>query len=154
MKRKSWSRGDLIIAFYIAKFGLKGLNITRAELVKEVIGETTIKSLNMQAANFRFMLNIEGNRLSATSKNKLAIIEELGTRPIVFVRTIVLELIANSDFRMNRGIHNRNNKEAEKRKRGLNNQYALNFICNYKKASRYRVLRPVTQIQEAQGCLF
>jgi len=64
MKKRIWSKQELTIAYYVAKFNLNGLeNISLSELAEDVIKNTTKQSLNMQVANFRYLLDIPGHKL-------------------------------------------------------------------------------------------
>jgi hypothetical protein len=135
MKRKHWTRGDLIIALYIAKFGLRDIDMTRTELVSSVLKGTTLRSLNMQIANFRFLLNLEGVKLTATSKSKLEIVEEYGNTSRLNLRLIVTELI-------NTGTSKKHSESV------------LEWICNRRQEYKYRILREEGQLRGQQGVLF
>ena len=48
MRKKDWSKEELTIAYYIAKWDLSGIDATMEELALAVIGDTTVTSLDMQ----------------------------------------------------------------------------------------------------------
>jgi len=96
MKKYLWSKSDLIIAYYLAKCGIRGLNISKPELVKEVIRGTTLKSLNMQVAGFRNLLGLDGVKLNSTSQLKIELVNELSKTPNSILRQTVLNIIQSS----------------------------------------------------------
>jgi hypothetical protein len=96
MRKKIWSKEDLVIALFVSKFGIRGLGIDKAYLVREVIKGTTVRSLNLQAANIRAMLGLEGRKLYSSSKLKISVCEEFGLQPYSILRQIVLKMILKS----------------------------------------------------------
>jgi len=96
MRKKIWSKEDLVIALFVSKFGIRGLGVDKAYLVREIIKGTTVRSLNLQAANIRAMLGIEGRKLYSSSKLKISVCEELGLQPYSILRQVVLKMILKS----------------------------------------------------------
>lgn len=97
MARKRWSEGDLTIAYYLARFGKNDFDKTKEQIVKEVIKDTSIKSLNMQVANFRFLLDIEGEQLRGYTKNKIEIINKLRGRSRTYIFALIDLIIFESE---------------------------------------------------------
>lgn len=62
-KRRTWQKEELLFCYYVAKYGFGGLEISRDELIFDIIGNTTIKSFDYQTANFRSLLGMEGGQL-------------------------------------------------------------------------------------------
>lgn len=94
-KRKLWNKSELTIAYYIARWGRKGIVQTQRELAESIIGMTTLKSLNCQIATFRYMMSIEGFQLRSTSKLKHEIVVELTHERASKVKQSVLTFIEN-----------------------------------------------------------
>lgn len=141
-KQRIWSKDELIIAYYIARYGYSGLNICEDDLVDYVIGDTTKNSLRMQSANFRYLLGIEGYALSHTSELQREIVEELKNKTTTQVRKIIQAKLEQSSDLISLGIVKKNNHSIEKRKDQLNQQLKLNFEKEFERRSRGRKLIP------------
>lgn len=99
MRKKIWSKNDLIIALFIAKFSIRGLGKLKPEIAKDIIQDTTVKSLNMQAANFRYLLNLDGVKLSGSSALKIEVRSEFGFLPYSKLRPLVLKIFNEAQYR-------------------------------------------------------
>lgn len=138
-----WTVQDLVIAYYITKWEYSGLGIDETDLVDSVITETTVHSLNMQVANFRHLLNIDGYKLSDSSKMMGEIVDKYESSSMLDVRKVVLKIIENSDVEIGRNI--RNNKVIVQKKLELNSELNKNYEAKLKMyASMGRRLKKVS----------
>jgi hypothetical protein len=94
-KRRLWIKEELIIAYYIARCGRKGINHSYRELAETIIGKTTIKSLNCQVATFRYLLGIDGYQLRGSSKLKNEIVKEFAMHKPSSIKQKVKLIIEN-----------------------------------------------------------
>lgn len=124
-KLRIWSEKELTIAYYIAKWDFNGLGVSEEDVVELIIGETTIPSLKMQIANFRFLLNIEGYQLKDVSKAMKDLADKLKDKTMSQVRKIVLEIIDEQSEIIEKAQISRNNKLANSRRDVLNQQEVL-----------------------------
>lgn len=95
LKRRLWSSEELTIAYYLAKFGRRGIPYSQRELAQDIIGKTTLKSLNCQVATFRYLLGIEGEQLRSTSKLKEQLVIDLSHHKPSVLRDLVTTIIEN-----------------------------------------------------------
>jgi len=128
--KHEWSEKDLVVAYYISKWDYSGLGIDEEDLVDTVIPNTTVQSLSMQVANFRHLLNIEGYKLSDSSKLMKVIVDKYDGLSMLKVRGIVSEIIDGCDVELGRGI--RSNKLVDKKKLELNAELERNFQAKLK----------------------
>lgn len=141
--KRIWTKGELRIAYYIAKWGYHALNITEEELVDHVIGDTSTTSLRRQSANFRFILGIDGYQLEHVSRAQKNLVDELASQNQQQVRRDITAFIDHrSDEIFDRKVSS-HNKVVEKKKEDLNNQLQLDFKNKLAIISRGRNLRPV-----------
>lgn len=141
-KKRIWSSNELTIAYYIAKHGYTGLKISEYDFVEYIIGDTTIPSLRMQIANFRYLLNIEGYQLAAGGEQpaKRKIVEELQNLTATQVRRIIKDYVLTIEDSIEIAKRNKSNKEINKRKDALNAQEQINFENKLAQMRRYRKL--------------
>lgn len=99
-----WTIEDLTIAYYVTKWDCKGLGIDENDIVDCVITDTTLQSLKMQMANFRHLLNIDGYKLSDSSKLMSIVVEKYDGCSMKEVQKDVSSIIDNSDIELNRSI--------------------------------------------------
>lgn len=128
--KHEWMENDLVIAFYISKWDYSGLGVDENDVVDSVIPNTTVHSLNMQVANFRHLLNIDGYKLSDSSKMMGVIVDKYESSTMLEVRKIVTDIIDGSNVELGRDI--RNNKNVNKRKTELNSELNKNFESKLK----------------------
>jgi hypothetical protein len=140
--KHDWTKNDLMIAYYITKWDYSGLGIDENDIVDSVIPNTTVHSLNMQVANFRHLLNIDGYKLSDSSKLMGEIVDKYESTPMLEVRKIVLDIIDKSDIKIARV--GRSNKIVDQRKLELNAQLNKDYEAKLKMfASMGRRLKKV-----------
>ena len=139
---KIWTKEDLTIAYYIAKWDYSGLGINEDGLV-EVIGNTTKASLLKQTANFRFILGIDGYKLNGSSKNKKVLADELQNKTITQVRKIVLDAIESSDYDVQKAEGTRTNTIIKKRTDKLNEESEQAFQNKLKALRKHQNLKPI-----------
>ena len=99
---KVWNEQELTIAFYIAKWGYAGLKDTsEEEIAMCIISDTTVQSLRMQVANFRFVLGLEGRTLKDASKAMYELNDKLTNKTMSQVRSLILPTINDADVCVN-----------------------------------------------------
>lgn len=143
-KKRIWSKEELIIAYYISKWDLNGLNVSEDELVEAVIGRTTIPSLRMQVSNFRYLMNIEGQQLSHASEDMKELVGELQNTTVTNVRRMVLDYINLHIDKVRSVTNNKSNKIVAAKAKELNEQEELihlNKLVSLRKYRRLRFLR-------------
>ena len=132
-----WSKTELTIAYYLAKWDYTGLGISAEDIVDSVIPETTVHSLNMQTANFRYLLNIDGYKLSDASKLMKEIIGKYQNSTREMVRKLVLKSIQKCDLMVGRNL--RSNRKIEEKKDVLNRELQERFeakLLDYRKGGK------------------
>jgi len=139
-KQRIWSEIELTIAYYIARWDYAGLKISEYEMVEYIIQDTTINSLNMQVANFRFLLGIDGRQLEDASKAMRELVNKLDGKTIVQIRRTILDYACEKDTSFSINCHKQNNKAINKKKDKLNEQYRFNFEKELERRSRGRRL--------------
>ena len=139
--KRIWTKEELTIAYYIAKWDLTGIDITPEELAEAVIGNTTLVSLQMQVTHFRNILNIEDSNLTGASNVMIELINEYKDYTMTQIRAQVISKIQSSIS--NIISHNKNKKslEASKRVAKLNEDLNLVFENKIKELQKYRNLR-------------
>lgn len=139
--KRIWNKKELIIAYYIAKWGIHGLGVESEDLVESVIGDTTVKSLEMQISNFRFILDLPGNRLEHAGATKIKLAEELQNVTYTNIKKMVLGMINESGAKIKKAKISRNNKQTMDRRDELNARSQKNFKNKMKEMNRHRRLR-------------
>lgn len=142
-KMRVWNKSELTIAYYIAKFGLNGLKMTQEHLAHNVIGNTTVRSLQMQAENFRYILGFD-SQLSHTSKAQRALADKLQNKTATQVREIIFDYCDIMEDVITKKVRAAANKKVASKKDQLNAQLQLNFEAQLKTyASLGRRLTPI-----------
>ena len=118
--KHSWTKQDLTVAYYIAKWDLNGLGISKDEIIDNVIGDSTVPSLNMQVANFRYLLGIEGYQLEHASEAMKDLVDELQNKTVTQVRAIVNAYIDKRYQKSRQTNVNKHNRQIEKKREELN----------------------------------
>lgn len=126
-KKRIWSKDELTIAYYIAKWGYAGLRISEYDFAEYIIGNTSIPSLKMQVANFRYLLGIDGFKLEDASKAMKDLTEELSNSTITQVRRMILNYVDSCNEKIEIEKSKSINKQVNKRRDELNEQYDNNF---------------------------
>ena len=139
--KRIWNKEELIIAYYIAKWGLTGIDVTPEELAESVIGDTTEASLQMQVANFRSILNIEGFQLDHTSKAQNDLINEYKNTTMTQIRAQVISKIQSSVSNIISNKKKKNALESSKRVQSLNADLQKNHDNKVASMQKYRNLR-------------
>ena len=140
--KRMWTKEELIIAYYIAKWDYNGLQATENDLVDIAIGNTTKASLSMHVANFRYLLNIDGYKLENTSKLMDVIVEELKDKTITQVRSIANKTLAGKDDDFKKAESIRNNTKIAEGADKANILLILIFEKKLESMNRYRNLVP------------
>lgn len=139
--KRIWNKEELTIAYYIAKWGLTGIDVTPEELAESVIGDTTEASLQMQVANFRSILNIEGFQLDHTSKAQNDLINEYKNTTMTQIRAQVISKIQSSVSNIISNKKKKNALESSKRVQSLNADLQKNHDNKVASMQKYRNLR-------------
>lgn len=140
MRQRKWTEKELLVAYYVARFGRTGLDADDDELTEIIIPGSTIAGLNMQAANFRYLLNLDGYKLSHTSKLQEKITEEYKNKTTTQIRNELHEFFCSFEEKVESNAVKRNNCECERRKQALNTQYEENFKAKFTQLSKGRRL--------------
>ena len=138
--KRIWSKEELTIVYYIAKWDLSGIDITMEELANAVIGNTTLVSLNMQVSHFRSILDIEETNLTGASNVMRELVEEYKDFTMTQIRAKVVSKIQSSDSDI---ISHRKKKvslESSKRVAKLNEASRLVFENKIKGLQKHRNL--------------
>ena len=125
--RRIWSANELTIAYHIAKWGYEGLGISEQDFVDYIIGNTTVPSLRMQVANFRFLMNLEGFKLANGSNLMEHIVDDLSNMTGVQVRRIIKDYMESVDESIEIAKKKQINKDAYAKRDKLNEQSRINF---------------------------
>lgn len=139
--KRIWSTNELIIAYYIAKYDYLKLKITEYDFAEHIIGNTSVQSLRMQVANFRYLLGIEGYQLEHSSKLMKTIVDDLAHKTDVEIRRMINDYVSTIDTSSQIKTKKDINKAANKRRDELNAQYEKNFQNKLATLGRYRNLR-------------
>jgi hypothetical protein len=96
-----WSKEDTIVTYFFVKFGIKGLPVKdEKELAEFVIG-TSVVSLQMQAANIRYLLGYEDGVLTDFSKVQSDVVDQYKNTSVEELKQIVIDIILKRDFEDN-----------------------------------------------------
>lgn len=137
-KMRVWNKSELTIAYYIAKFGLNGLKMSEEHLAYNVIGNTTVRSLQMQSENFRYLLGFD-SQLSHTSKAQRDLADKLQNKTTTQVREIIFDYCDIMEDVISKKVRAAANKKTHSKKDELNAQLQLNFeaqVANMKAMGR------------------
>lgn len=140
--KRFWTREELIIAYYIAKWDYSGLNISEHDFANYVITDTTVASLRMQTACFRQLLGLDGHRLAHCSELMKELVKELENKTISQVRKLIFSYVDLQEDNIKILTIQKENKIVNKKRDQLNTQYQLDFDNKLKSLRRYRNLTP------------
>lgn len=150
MKKKNlhnWTRQDMTLAYYVAKWGTNGLEVESIKDLAEHVIESSVRSLSMQASNFRHLLNIEGSQLSDYSKLAAEIVEELANKTYTQVKALCNQIIADSDIKANKA--QAINQECAKKRTQFKADSEARLQRELARYSSFgRRLRPLTRDQD------
>ena len=138
-QKRIWSTEELTIAFYISKYGMNGLNTNKQELVDYVIGNTTQRSLDMQVANFNFLLGVGEYQLEDASKAQKDVVDALGNKTITQVRKLIFSYMDEIDSTITQrqtSVKNKSVTEKRDEANALLNSTFENKIAAMRKAGR------------------
>lgn len=139
-KKRIWSKNELIIAYYIAKWDYAGLKISEHDFVEYIIGNTSVPSLRMQIANFRHLLQLDGYKLGDASQAMKDLVKELDNKTISQVRRMIKSYVEECEESIKILTIKSGNKEVNKKRDALNAQYQINFEKELAMKSRGRKL--------------
>lgn len=131
-KKRIWNEKELTIAYYIAKWDMLGVGVELEDLVNEVIGDTTVNSLNMQVANFRFLLNIPGRQLEHASNVMKELVDKYQNQTMTQMRRLLNVIISESDVKIEKAKTRRNNDTANEKRDVLNEQERIDHLNKMK----------------------
>lgn len=141
--QKKWSKIELIIAYYIAKWDYNGLSITEDELVNCIL-DTSKASLKFQVMRFRSLLGLGEEWMESEGcKANKEVVDELANITVVRVRKMVADYIEENACQelKNKTETKSINKEVNKRRDALNEQSKVNFENKLAHLKKYRRLR-------------
>ncbi len=139
--KRIWNKEELTIAYYIAKWGLTGIDITPEELAELVIGNTTEVSLQMQVTHFRSILNIEDSNLTGASNVMIELINEYKDVTMTQIRAQVISKIQSSVSNIISNKKKKNALESYKRVQSLNADLQKNHDNKIASMRKYRNLK-------------
>jgi hypothetical protein len=142
--KRIWSREELIIAYYIAKWDYNGLSITSEDIVDIAIKGSSKSSLNMHVANFRHLLNIDGYKLEHTSKLMDEVVEEMKNKTVTQVRGIVNMILDKKEDELEAARVKRKNAQIAERAEKANVVLFLIFENKVKAMQKHRRLRKLS----------
>lgn len=92
-----WTKDELVVAFYITKYGNKNIYLKTETDVAKHFG-VSLGSLKMQIANFRYLLGDRKGSLSDYSKDQETIFEEFNSKEWYLFNRQVRTFIGQDDF--------------------------------------------------------
>lgn len=143
--KRIWNNNELIIAYYVAKWDVNGLNMTEDELAEYVIGNTSTQSLRMQAANFKHLLGIEGYTLEDASQAQRDVVEQLKNSTVTQVRNIIFTYTDSVQEEFDARKASKVNKEVNEKRDQLNEKLQKDFEAQLKMKGMYRRLKKITK---------
>jgi len=96
-----WNKEDAILTLYYVKYNLNSLPVKDEEELATCIIGSTKASLNMQAANIRYILGDEHYTLSDYSKIQEEVVNEYNTLSELDLRQVVIDIISKRDVESN-----------------------------------------------------
>jgi hypothetical protein len=139
--KRIWNNKELTIAYYIAKWDSNGLKMSKEDLAEFVITNTSIRSLDMQAANFRFLLGLEGYQLEDASVAQKNLVDELDNLTVTQVRNIIFTYADSVSDRTEELKRKSANKSVNQKRDELNAELDKNFQARVNSISQFRNLR-------------
>lgn len=141
MTKRIWNTNELTIAYYIAKWDINGLKMSREDLADFVITNTSVRSLNMQAANFRFLLGLEGYQLEDASQAQRQLVDELDNMTVTQVRNTIFTYADSVSERTEELRVTFANKSVNQKRDEANTQLDAIFQKKVMSMSKFRNLR-------------
>lgn len=92
-----WTKEELVVAFYITKYGNKNIYLKSESDVAKHFG-VSLGSLKMQVANFRYLLGDRKGSLTDYSKDQETIFEEFNGKDWYLFNRQVRNFIGQDDF--------------------------------------------------------
>ena len=128
----TWDKDDTILTLYYVKHDLKGLPVeNEKDLAEGVIGSTKA-SLNMQAANVRYVLGYDEGVLDCFSEIQKQVVEEYNDKTPDELKDICVEIISKRDIDGNiqrvRAIQKAKEEEKLKKAKEILKQQELDAI--------------------------
>lgn len=142
-KKRIWSKEELTIAYFIAKWSIGPLKMSEEDLVDCVIGNTSLNSLNKQVANFRYLLNIDGYKLKDYSKAMSSLVDELQNLTYHKVREMIQLYIKSNEETINCLIIKSKNSSVNEIKDALNLNLSKNYERQLEAKRKFRRLKHV-----------
>lgn len=139
--KRIWNTEELTIAYYIAKWDINGLKMSREDLANFVITNTSVRSLNMQAANFRYLLGLEGYQLEDASQAQRQLVDELDNMTVTQVRNNIFTYADSVSDRTEELRVTFENKSVNQKRDEANAQLDAVYQKKVKSLSQFRNLR-------------
>lgn len=92
-----WTKDELIVTFYLTKYGNKNLYLRNENEVSKNLGVTP-GSLKMQMCNFNFLLGVKSGSLSDYSELQKEIFDEYNNMNEYYFCKKVKEVIGQDDY--------------------------------------------------------
>lgn len=125
--KRIWTKSELTVAYYLAKFEGRGIKLHEDELAGII--DTSLGSLRMQVANFRYLLNIEGWQLEHASNAMKGLIDELHGKTMTEVKRLVQSFMREKNVPKEILDRRTHNIIVNKKRDSLNAQYERNFMA-------------------------
>jgi len=139
--KRIWNTEELTMAYYIAKWDENGLKMSKEDLAEYVITNTSTQSLKMQAANFRFLLGLEGYQLEDASAAQRQLVDELDNLTVTQVRNIIFTYSDSVSDRTEELKRKSANKSVNQKRDDENAKLDEVFQAKVKSLSQFRNLR-------------
>lgn len=146
--KRIWSKEELTIAYYIAKWDYSGLNISEDDFANYIITDTTVASLRMQTSCFRYLLGLSGSRLTHCSEAMRELVDELANKTISQVRRSILNYVDEQEESIKILTRQKGNQKINKKKDALNEQYRMNFENKVTALSKGRRLKKIVKFNK------
>lgn len=92
-----WSKDELVVAFYLTKFGNKNLYLKTEGDVAKAFG-VSLGSLKMQMANFKYLVGHKNGSLTDYSKTQLEVFEEFNGKDLYNFCKVVKGIIDQDTY--------------------------------------------------------
>lgn len=148
MERKhKWTKDDTIITLYYVLYDLKGLPVSDVNDLAEIIIDSTVPSLQMQAANVRYAMGETTNVLTDFSKLQEEVVNQYRKLSYNELHDIVLRII---DRRTEKIEKLKSDKEDRiKKEREDKNKVELDMIFR-KMGKDPKKMRPLSQVEKEE----
>lgn len=134
----TWDKDDTILTLYYVKYDLKGLPVKdEKDLAEAVIGSTKA-SLQMQAANVRFVLGYDEGVLDCFSDIQKKVVDEHNITPFEDLKEMCINIISQRDIDGNiqRVRADQKAKEEEKKRKAMETQSRLELEVIFRKMGK------------------